>query len=824
MSQQETRIVYCTKHREHHTDSEQGSLNPIIEETRDGLIEVDKEVYVNSGLIHVTRGYHNKFAALPDGTIFKVEATVSRAWNDRTENSFGMSKFVTFDNASAPAPTLTVCQLIKADYPNPKIQDGMRCSSKYLPVDLFFIKCINSGGKEVVVGPLSVASGAKKDEDGNFVFDYRTPDKPFGGEWSRVNEASHSTMEFEFDLIPEGSFVSVEDRDFLVNLEQLPFLSATLVDLSSNENIIKWAAKLLRQSGSSKSAVTVLKKIIDEIPTDAELPIDIYESRKSRITAIQKNLSKIEGFGQVITDYMKSDEGQLIVKQHVETNRNTLLEMYSAEALEKEISFVKEQAEREYADITREIKRLQGHEKELNETIEELKGTEAVYQKETLQTEVKKLREEKGLVSAVDELRVEKRITEREIQILNQDKSDASNLLSEIQSKIGMSEESHKLKLIELKMGLEAISGNVKPESDIKADISSDEKLRRILATDSSDAKHEIITCISDALHNRGRVIDFDEVAVLLTCITQNLMVTLAGQPGSGKSSAVTELSSVLGLNDRNRYVRVQVQRGWTSDRDLLGFYNKLSHYYDPDRFGLYKLINGLQEIPTHSQLSIALLDEANLSPIEHYWSGFMGACDDPASFSTQGSKMNLPRGLRFISTVNYDRTTEPLSSRFIDRSPVIYIENKRVSVILAPKASIETSTEDTCNYSFDEIEKLFGRNDSAEFTSDESRIIEQILENHQFVSVKHRKINSLRQFTSVLRDLLSTGSTEKLNAIDYAILVNIIPLINGQGREYGKQLTDFWEFLQHQGLQHSAERTKHIIERSLYDAYSYFS
>lgn len=824
MSQQDTRVVYCFKNREHHNDSEQGSLTPIIEETHDGLVKADPQVYLYTGNIHVTRGYRNNFSALPDNTIFRVEATVSRAWNEQ-DNHQGMSKYVTFDRVSAPAKALVISLIIDADYPDPKTQGGMKCSSPFLPVDLFFIRCINSDDQPVIIGPLSVISGSQKDESGNYIFHYMAPSRPFGGEWNKVNEASHATMEFELDLISKGSLILTNDQEFLVNLEQLPFLSAKLVDLSSNENIIKWAAKLLRQSGSeSKTALSVVKKIIEEIPNDIDLPTDIYESRRSRLKDIQSSLSEIDGFSQILADYMKSEDGQLVIKQHVETNRDSLLEKYSGEAIENIMSLAQDQADKDLSEVKKSIAVMKVDEENLKETIMELRSSEAGFQKENLQSEIKSLRDEKNIVLKVDELKIQKKITEEEIQILNGDRDKASALLSEIRAGISKTEESHKLKLIELKMGLEAISGNVKPESDIKANISVESEFKKILCTDLSEAKHEVISCIADALQNRGRIIDFNEVAVMLTCITQNLMVTLAGQPGSGKSSAVTELSSVLGLQDRNRYVRIQVQRGWTSDRDLLGFYNKLSHYYDPDRFGLYKLINGLQEIPSHSQFSLALLDEANLSPIEHYWSGFMGACDDPASFSTQGAEMKLPDGLRFISTVNYDRTTEPLSSRFIDRSPVIYLENKRINVITAPKASNETLSEDTCNYSFDELLKLFGRNPDAQFTSDENRIIEQILEDHQFISIKHRKINSVRQFTSVLRGVLSSGSSEKLNAFDYAILAHVLPMISGQGRHYAKYINDFHEFLQQQGLQYSAERTKHIIDRNQYDTYSYFS
>ena len=134
------------------------------------------------------------------------------------------------------------------------------------------------------------------------------------------------------------------------------------------------------------------------------------------------------------------------------------------------------------------------------------------------------------------------------------------------------------------------------------------------------------------------------------------------------------EISKTLGLSKANKYVNIQVQRGWSSDRDIMGFYNKLTHVYEADRFGLYKLINSLQDTKLEDQFSIVLLDEANLSPLEHYWSGFMGACDEPNTFSTQGTPLKLPAGIRFLATVNYDRTTEQLSERYY--SPCLWSSN----------------------------------------------------------------------------------------------------------------------------------------------------
>ncbi len=821
---QESRNVYCLADRELLNDPEQGSLIPIAEKTINGCISVDVSSFPNNGKIHVTRGYHDKFTTHPRETVFLVGSSISTAWNPEDAHD-GISKYVTYYRNAEAANPLQIALVIESDYPDPSQLGGMKAKSPFLPVDLFFIRCVSPERKNVIIGPLSIIKGTEIEENGFYTFDYNAPNRPFGNDWTKINQAPHSTMLFEMDLISEDSIITSLGREYLVNTEQLPFLSSFLIDLSTDENILKWAAKLIRQSGnSSKANLSAFKDVINAIPEDIDLPADIYNSRRSRLTKIQDRLSKVDGFSQIIADYMKSIEGRDAIKQHVEANRNSLLEMYLEEALEKEVDAAKERASREISEINIEIKGLRGQELELRKTLETLRNSEAGFQVESLKKEIEKLRDEKNLIDSVDELKIRKKILEDDTRALEAQRNQAQTLLSEIQASIGSTEESHKLKLIELKMGLEAISGNVKSQSDLKAEILLDKEFKKINATSPNDARKEIVNSLTRALEDRGRITDDDEVAVLLTSIVQNLIVTLAGKPGVGKSSTVTELSAVLGLQNKNRYVRIQVQRGWTSDRDLLGFYNKLSHYYDPDRFGLYKLINGLQEVPMEHQFSFALLDEANLSPIEHYWSGFMGACDDLNSFSTQGETLKLPSGLRFISTVNYDRTTEPLSARFIDRSPVIYLENKRGSFIADQQVSISKDELQTCNYSFENINHLFGKSDEASFTSDEARIVEQIIEDFDFLSIKHRKINSMRFFTHTLRGVVSSESTDILKALDYAILIHILPMVNGQGRYYSKSLKIFNEYLQHQGLMKSAERLKHIIENNQFDTYSYFS
>jgi hypothetical protein len=282
-------------------------------------------------------------------------------------------------------------------------------------------------------------------------------------------------------------------------------------------------------------------------------------------------------------------------------------------------------------------------------------------------------------------------------------------------------------------------------------------------------------------------------------------------------------MANILGLASKNKFVHVQVQRGWTSDRDIIGFYNRLNRNYEVDKFGLYKLINSLQEQDRNNQLSLVLLDEANLSPIEHYWSGFMGACDDNSRFSTQGNPLKLPEGLRFIATVNYDRTTEPLSARFLDRSPVVYIENKNTDLFFDTQTKNDVEISEI-NFSFEYLLTLFGSSTNATLTEDEQQFLLGLIEKHSFMHIERRKIQNIINFVSTLRLVLDEGKSTNLKPLDAALLIYVLPLISGQGREYGLKIKIFEEYLLHNGLTLSAERLKEIINASKFDTYSYFS
>lgn len=148
-----------------------------------------------------------------------------------------------------------------------------------------------------------------------------------------------------------------------------------------------------------------------------------------------------------------------------------------------------------------------------------------------------------------------------------------------------------------------------------------------------------------------NRSFSYDEMANLIICTMQSFLTILSGLPGTGKTSTALRLADAMHLTNRNRtadsadgFLSISVGRGWVASRDLLGFYNSLKNVYQPSRTGFYQFLRSIEKSPDKF-LNLVLLDEANLSNIEHYWSDFLGMCD----LYDKGNRLDLAPGPRWI-------------------------------------------------------------------------------------------------------------------------------------------------------------------------------
>lgn len=327
--------------------------------------------------------------------------------------------------------------------------------------------------------------------------------------------------------------------------------------------------------------------------------------------------------------------------------------------------------------------------------------------------------------------------------------------------------------------------------------------------------------------YNRNVIIN------ILTCTAQGFLTVFSGMPGCGKTSICNIISEVLGLNrydglsinlkDISRFIPVSVERGWTSKRDFIGYYNPLTKAFEENNGEVFEGLRlldmeqkkGLQKWPF-----IILLDEANLSPMEYYWADFMNICDDLTDNSLinlgNNNVFHIPETLHFLATINNDHTTETLSPRLIDRAWVITLP-KNTSV----QYNSEIPKESIRNVTWNEIRKVFTiAGYERKYFDRETQILYEGLKDkllRQGMYISPRVDLAIQKYWIVASKLMEEdeyGNTPGLVALDYAIAQKILPKIIGSGDEYEAWLEDIKTYCDNKGLIYSAELLTSIINR----------
>lgn len=516
----------------------------------------------------------------------------------------------------------------------------------------------------------------------------------------------------------------------------------------------------------------------------------------------------------------------------------------------------------------REVQRkLKARENELNNSIRSLESqnSKLISEQKKLAKSIGDLQEIADVDEEIRRIKAEKRQIEKEIDEVKDVLEKRRAEIEEFKDGIASYEkalESPRKKIAELLLdrtlsdglGISAPASVVQAETT-EADnacvaMSGSDESRKISVLASLPYEkavgHDLVAHLVQSIQ-RSRHYSWNDIVNCLSAISQGYLTVFAGAPGSGKTSFCDILGNILGLGGldsepavqkvwgddaelANRYLSVAVERGWTSKRDFIGYFNPLSRTFecgDPHRFEFLKMMDAEARNGGSLFPYVVLLDEANLSPMEYYFADFMNVGDRRGGDSSVAlgnqHHYRVTDALRFLATINSDHTTERLSPRLIDRAWVItlpdYIDDDF------------TKSEDDTIYApvpWKYFKNTFDVNRICKLNNNEKRVLEDVyaLLRELRVEVSFRSKKAVQEYINAASYWMmpETAVSSELQAMDYAVAQKLLPKIDVFGVGFDQKLRELKAVFEREGFAVSKRVVDRILERDgELNGYSYF-
>jgi hypothetical protein len=621
-------------------------------------------------------------------------------------------------------------------------------------------------------------------------------------------------------LIPKASIPSPEECEIRY-------------DWISEETLIDNFIDSLRAENSyTREQVRQLKEMVHQL-VESSTDMQFTGDRIAKIQALLQSIGQKEEYIRDIVEYALADESM-----------KTAL---SKEVLNNYFDRIQSRI-LEFSSVQEHINVLKAQEATLQKSVEALKESTVPVKTESseedklriskLTQEAEELRAELGIRKEIEALKTERaRLKEERDKAkdsYNQQLIDNNDLKKQFDSTLQAfnNKATQTARILDSKL-LDKILRGIGEEPAAEDIIPFNASLLHAEPMDCAD----IIKRVTDFIRNNAhRDVTSNDVANYLICITQGFITTFAGEPGTGKTSLCNIIAKALGLVTdipQRRFIDISVERGWSSHKDFIGYYNPLSKKMERSNSEVFDAFERMDSEYDCDRSRIApfiiLLDEANLSPIEHYWAAFLRNCDFASvsnrSIPLGGTKsFKLPEQLRFLATVNFDHTTEELSPRFLDRSWVIMLEPTRVD---------------------DEIDEDIKNNDDmvsfgamkAAFCIREDDVIDEAMQNKwnaiqkifrdRSLQIMPRNLKMVKNYCAVgCRCMECDTPATKFAPLDYALSQKILPTINGNGENYRMLIEDLLKECTGQNMPISVkhlERMKRVAENNM-GFYQFFS
>jgi hypothetical protein len=822
---------------------DQGDIRPVAQINDNGKWdEVNENNFCRTKKVFVTAGYQHIDEKFKEGQIFRTTVSLAEYISSNVDPN-AASRYITQGIKAERLKPNELIEVIEGDLPDRNTRYFENNNGQYPRTEYIFIR--NESGE--CFGPFSW----EHEEDDLGVYLELLNDKPllksYNTSLGQIFKITAEKFNDKLDLSVNKINCAFENRIyyFISNIHEF-IEGAEYHEYASDEEIVRYCAKLAGEMGKtllSKTNWDDFKKIA------ASHPVFDHELSKNRLVKLSNIANEIfiiqDEIHNNIEPFLRSEYGAELISKFIQRKKPQLLDDLRKEVIKEKNREIEEKEEKllqidlrlkekdkELKDLSVEVERKR---KEANQEVileaAVAERNEKVQQSEQIITEkekqLKDIMERLNLSADLDE--INKRIEEGKVIYKHYEKENASiaDTTAKLKKAWDITEGDLRIKLMELKPFVEYINGSFfLNKKEMGRVVSVD--IKTATYSDILEKQRLVVETVKYNLRLKGRYFESWQVANFLISTQQSFITFLAGLPGVGKTSLARLIVESQYLEPRLQ--EVSVARGWTSQKDLIGFYNPLSNHFQSANTGLYTFIEALSLEKNEPAMAYVLLDEANLSPIEHYWSAFMAMADGEGARELRLGQdtLTVPTVLRFMATINYDGTTEPLSPRVVDRAPVLVMES---SDTLIEDNEALTETAIALPLSAREMDRLFGLAENIPLFADEEEIIfkkirkilsDPSLEKGRPLSISQRKEIMIRQYCAQASSLMRSFGCDDFKALDLAILQHVLPQVRGSGQKFARRLSELKQLCDDEGLKDSANYLERMLVYGESELHSY--
>ncbi|WP_152596870.1 hypothetical protein [Chromobacterium haemolyticum] len=818
-----------------------GLIQAIAEEIDGRLTPITEEDFCQTKQVFIVGKYEEIESKFRHGELFKIRVEPSQPQASQLEKSSQQCKYKSFGTLAEKLSPSEIVEVIPAKLPN---RNSRILGLSHLPSTTYILIQDDTGS---CFGPLAWEDRSQSNNTIDIELKFITGGGL--GRSGRTKQVSKSTIDvIKKHIVPVAT--PTGEKFLLQNI--LTIASSGFEEYASDIEIIEYVKSIAGESAGR----LIDRKALNTLTTFASNGRQgANQLTKSRIALfneiVEASADQLESMNELFDGYLKNDAGAKIVEDHIQKNRTRYIDQLKRE---REI------------ELDEKVKKGQEELHQLKEDLES-RRKEAIELNDQIESKRKKLESD---IVADQQAYLEKVSQEiqRRINDLNQEEESSKKRIIEIREALKENERIAEIKTLILqeegalnylkgqieatRKDLVTVREETRREDDdlrkklrgmkpfvehINSPFTSEDTPTPVIKTPCFDlstnelihAQRAVIDSLRKRLTKYGRSFTDTDIANLLISTQQSFITFLAGLPGVGKTSLCKLFTESQGIS--NRLHNVSVARGWTATKDMIGFHNPLSDRFQPAPTGLYEFLKALNEDSGNTDshpMAYILLDEANLSSIEHYWSAFMGMTDSNTNHPlVLGPKtLTIPKNLRFFATINYDGTTEPLSERILDRASVIVMQPGDITL----SQDIETESLQPLPISSANMEELFGLyREAPELEAQEKAALDAIQnvlrnpspEQGRPIHIRQRKIIAIRQYCARARSIMSSSGNE-ITALDLAITQHVLPQVRGHGNKFANRLTELHRKLDDNGLELSSEYLRKMIAYGQNDLHSY--